>query len=571
MDGRVCLMTARRGYPVSMRVGLTRHDPTIGDLQRNAETIASAIAAAGDVDVLVFPELAICGYPPRDLLLRSGFVDACRQAVESLAADVPDNLLVLVGTPWPMDGNIANAVVALRGGRVEALSAKRLLPAYDVFDEDRYFTPGDGPCIIEHAGRRVGVLVCEDCWQGGDVDAGPYPHDPVAHAIEAGADVLVVASASPFILGKHERQRARLAEVAKAHGVHVCAVNQAGANDDLIFDGDAMACGPDGGLLALREPFDQSACLNVDLNAVSNVTVPQRDIHARRIHALCEAIAGYIGKTQSNGVLLGISGGIDSAVVAALAVASLGPQQVHGITMPARYTSDETRADAHTLAEGLGIELETIEIEALHAACREALGDTVHDGDLADQNVQARLRGLLLMARSNATQGSLVLSCGNKSEIAVGYATLYGDMNGALCPLGDVLKTDVYAMASWMNTQHADLGFTAPPIPESIIDRPPTAELRPDQCDQDSLPPYDVLDAIVRGIVEAEQNDATVSAAAGVDAAMVAQWRRTIDRAQFKRSQASVIPKLTARAFGRGRPWPIVSNPTGAPVPERST
>lgn len=553
-----------------MRVALTRHDPTIGDLQRNAEAIASAIAGAQDVDVLVFPELAICGYPPRDLLLRRGFVDACRQAVESLATEVSDNLLVLVGAPWLVDGNVANAVVALRGGRVEAVSAKRLLPAYDVFDEDRYFTPGDGPCIIEHAGRHVGVLVCEDCWQGGDVDAGPYPHDPVASAVKAGADVLVVASASPFILGKHERQRARLAEVAKAHGVHVCAVNQAGANDDLIFDGDAMAYGSDGGLLALREPFEQSACLDVDLDAQPNVTVPKRDIHARRIHALRESIAGYIGKTQSDGVLIGISGGIDSAVVAALAVAALGRQQVQGITMPARYTSDETRSDAHRLAERLGIELETIDLEGLHSACREAMGDAVHDGDLTDQNVQARLRGLLLMARSNAA-ASLVLSCGNKSEIAVGYTTLYGDMNGALCPLGDVLKTDVYAMASWMNTRYAELGFTAPPIPQSIIDRPPTAELRPDQCDQDSLPPYDVLDAIVRGIVEAEQDDDTVAATAGVDAAMVAQWRRTIDRAQFKRSQASIIPKLTARAFGRGRPWPIVSNPTGAPVPERST
>ncbi|MCH2137677.1 MAG: NAD+ synthase [Phycisphaerales bacterium] len=550
-----------------MRVGLQQFDPTIGDIAGNSMAIANAIAQADDLDILMFGELAVCGYPPRDLLLRDGFAHACRRAVEQLAADVPDALLVVVGTPWPVDGGVGNALVALRGGQVVDVAIKTLLPAYDVFDEDRYFTPGTTSTCVDHAGHRIGLLVCEDCWQGGDVDADPYPTDPVADVVANGANVLAVASASPFIVGKHERQCRRLADIARTHGVTVCAVNQAGANDDLIFDGDAVVMSPSGEVIGLREPFASTERLDVDLASPHPMAQPPHDADARRVHALCTAIEGYVRKTGAEHVWVGLSGGIDSAVVTALAVSAMGPAAVRCITMPARYTGSDTLGDAQAMASTLGIDLETIALEPLHSAVRTALGEGVIDGDLADQNVQARLRGLLLMARSNA-QGGLVLATGNKSELAVGYATLYGDMNGALCPLGDVLKTDVVAMARWINVNANALGLPSEPIPESIIERPPTAELRPDQLDEDSLPPYVVLDGIVRGVVEHEHDDATIAATLDVDEALVGTWRSAIDRAQFKRNQASVIPKVSARAFGRGRPWPIVARPTGAPAPE---
>ena len=555
-----------------MHIGLLRHDPTIGDLHGAASAISGAAqqAWADGLDVLVLPELAVCGYPPRDLLLRDGFAAACRDTVRVLAADVPADRLLLLGAPWLGETGLSNALIACTGGAVTAIAAKRLLPAYDVFDEDRYFTPGERACVVPFAGRRLGLLVCEDCWQGGDVDAGPYMVDPIEDTIDAGADVLVVVSSSPFIVGKHERQRARLCEVAAAHSVDVVAVNQAGAHDDLVFDGDAIAVDTVGRLRALRAPFDTILRLDVDLEAFGRLDDPPRaDIDEQRVLALREAIAGYVHKTNAPGVLLGLSGGIDSAVVASLAVSALGPDAVDAITMPGRYTSSETRTDADAIAQSLGMRLESLGIEPVHAALRTVLGDSVQEGDLVDQNLQARARGMLLMGRSNAS-GSLVLACGNKSELAVGYATLYGDMNGAMCPIGDVLKTDVYAMARWLNEHFAQVGLPKPPIPASVIERPPSAELCHDQCDQDSLPSYDTLDAIIRALVEVELDDAAAAAAAGVDLAMVQQWRALIDRAQFKRKQAPIIPKLTRRAFGRGRPWPLVQRQTGAPTPEQA-
>ncbi len=555
-----------------MRIGLLRHDPTIGDLHGAASAISGAAqqAWADGLDVLVLPELAVCGYPPRDLLLRDGFAAACRDTVGVLAADVPADRLLLLGAPWLGETGLFNALIACTDGAVTAIAAKRLLPAYDVFDEDRYFTPGERACVVPFAGRRLGLLVCEDCWQGGDVDAGPYMVDPIADTIDAGADVLVVVSSSPFIVGKHERQRARLCEVAAGHSVDVVAVNQAGAHDDLVFDGDAIAVDTAGRLRALRAPFEATSRIDVDLEAFGRLDDPPRaDIDEQRVLALREAIAGYVHKTNAPGVLLGLSGGIDSAVVASLAVSAIGPDAVDAITMPGRYTSSETRADADAIAQALGVRLESLGIEPVHAALRTVLGDSVQEGDLVDQNLQARARGMLLMGRSNA-RGSLVLACGNKSELAVGYATLYGDMNGAMCPIGDVLKTDVYAMARWINEHFAQVGLPQPPIPASVIERPPSAELRPDQCDQDSLPSYDTLDAIIRALVEVELDDAAAAAAAGVDLAMVQKWRTVIDQAQFKRKQAPIIPKLTRRAFGRGRPWPLVQRQTGAPTPEQA-
>ncbi|MCH2136790.1 MAG: NAD+ synthase [Phycisphaerales bacterium] len=547
-----------------MRLGLLRLDPTIGDLASIDRIVTDACqeAFADGLDVVVAPELALCGYPPRDLLHRQGFVEACAEVMRSIASTIGPDRLLLLGAPWMIGGRLTNALVACSGGEVIATGAKRLLPAYDVFDEDRWFTPGDRSCIVPFSGRRLGLLVCEDMWQGGDVGAPAYESDPVADAIDAGADLLVVASASPFAYSKHALQRRRLQEVAAQRGVDVVAVNQGGANDDLIFDGAAMAVAADGRWRAIRGPFDCGQRLDVDLDSPNRIEPADVDEDALRVGAIIASIEGYVRKTGASGVLLGLSGGIDSALVAALAVAALGPERVDAITMPGRYTSTGTRDDAQSVASALGIRMETLGIEPVHSALRQVLGGaSVEDGSLVDQNLQARARGVLLMARSNAS-GALVLATGNKSELAVGYATLYGDMNGALCPLGDLLKTDVQAMSRWLNVHHDQVGLNKPPIPESVISRPPSAELRPDQTDQDSLPPYPVLDALVRAIVEDQLDDEEAAQAAGVETDEAAHWRAQIDRAQFKRSQAAVIPKLSARAFGPGRPWPIVARLT---------
>ena len=534
-------------------------------------------AAASGVSVLVTPELGLCGYPPRDLLLREGFVDRCEEALGSIVAGIPQGMLVLVGHPesGPVSGGRCyNTLSACRDGQVVARARKQLLPGYDVFDEDRYFLPGESPAWVEHEGRRIGLLVCEDLWQADDVrEHTSYEIDPVASLVKMGCEVLVASSASPFVVGKHERQCAALARLAERHGVSIVTLNRAGAEDDLVFDGAAIVAKPDGTIHCCRAPFSPQNEVVHDFGSdLPPLPVAASSPDEQRFHALVESVRSYVHKTGNRQVLIGLSGGIDSAVTAAIAAAALGGEQVIGVMMPSRHSSEHSLADSRELADRLGLKacLE-VPIESIHESVIESVRQagqslgSLEDGSLADQNIQARARGIILMAMSNA-HGGLVLSTGNKSEMAAGYATLYGDMCGALAVLGDVLKMDVYRLANWMNEHPKACGVASPPIPESSITKPPSAELRPDQVDQDSLPPYEVLDEIVRRWIEEERSAIRLIEETGFDAELVNQILRMIDLSQFKRDQAAIIPKVSRRAFGRGRPWPVIARPGAAPA-----
>ena len=548
-----------------MRIAAAQLDLTVGDVEGNLARLDAAAcdARAAGAQVLLTPEMSLLGYPPRDLVLRQGVAEACERAAAELARRHPD-LLLLLGLPRRVDRRgrrLANAVAICRGGRVEGFHDKRLLPTYDVFDEDRWFAPGDHATVVEHQGERLGLLLCEDLWGGADVDASrTYPVDPAADAVRAGATALVAASASPFVLGKRARQLERVSQVASSLGVPVLLCNQVGANDDLIFDGGSMLVDA-AGRVAERWPLFEASTRAVDLRGgcrcdASPARAPERDL----VDALVAGIRGYFAKTGHTRATLGLSGGIDSALVAVLASLALGPAAVTGVTMPSRFSSRGSVDDARALAANLGLgRLLHLPIADLHdrfaTHLKGALGAFT---GLPDENLQSRLRGLTVMAVSNA-DGSLVLSTGNKSELSVGYATLYGDMVGGLAPLGDALKTQVYAMARHLNARFADFGLPCAPIPPASIEKAPSAELRPDQTDQDTLPPYEDLDRIVTGWIEHEGDPARIAQSAGLPLELVDRWCRAIDRAQFKRDQAPLVLKVAARTFGRGRPMPIAA------------
>jgi len=556
-----------------MRVAIAQLNPTVGDVAGNTRLIESAMneAKASGAGLLVTSELAIIGYPPRDLLLRAGVVEACEAAVGHLARLAGD-LTVVIGSPRRNvdDGSVhglRNSAAICARGEIVAWYDKRLLPGYDVFDEDRYFDPGRTPGIVDLDGRRLGVLTCEDLWSGADNDAAPssYAESPIDALAEASCDLVVVLNASPFTMHKPERHRTILREAAKRLAMTIVAVNQVGANDDLIFDGRSAIVRHNGAVL--HECLAWSDTIDVvDLKDASTIE-PRRAMFADDVtRALSLGVRDYVRKSGHDGVLLGLSGGIDSAVTATIAVLALGPHRVTGVLMPSRYSSDHSLRDARDLAARLGmVEPVELPIREAHASVRGTvsglLGETL-DG-LPDENIQARLRGLILMTISNATN-RLVLATGNKSELAVGYSTLYGDMCGAISVIGDLLKTHVYDVARWINEAHAELGFIAPPIPESTITKPPSAELRADQTDQDSLPPYDLLDAVIHRYVDSEASTAAIIDAMPEHADLVRRWTRLIDMSQYKRDQASVILKVSPRTFGRGRPMPIVIQDTSS-------
>lgn len=595
-----------------MRLALAQTNPTIGAIEANAAVIAALIDQARDLeaDVVVFPELCICGYPPRDLLLQSGFLEACQAAVDGVVRSHTTDTTVVLGVPTPaLDAGgrrigIHNSLLACRDGRVLEAYHKRLLPTYDVFDEDRYFTPGVRAAAIDvrgHAGRvRLGLAICEDLWRGEDAGfAARYTDgpDPIDELAALGCQAIVSASASPFVLGKGQRHLAILQKHAQKHRVHVASVNQVGGNDDLIFDGRSCVVAPDGRVLARAAAFETAlVCVDLPLTqpnarVISEITAPDRvaaAISAARsaganhghdrdaaddeqlFRALVLGVRDYLGKTGFKSALLGLSGGIDSAVTAAIAVAALGPSNVLGVSLPGPYSSEHSKADAYDLAERLGMRCITIPIASAFDGAVSAIDpamvslDTTKLGeklpDLAEENLQSRLRGTILMALSNRT-GSIVLTTGNKSELAVGYCTLYGDMNGGLAVLSDVTKHWVYRLARFMNEHHARLGFSRPPIPAGSIDKPPSAELRPNQTDQDSLPAYDVLDEILSRYVERHQSATQILAEctgrAGFDEATVRRVIRLTDLSEYKRRQAATGLKVTGVAFGTGRRMPI--------------
>ncbi len=553
-----------------MRVTLAQPRQVVGDLAGNARSIREIVeAAAGDgSDLVVLPELSILGYPPRDLLLREEVVPACEAAVEALARTLP--VPTLVGTPRRVEGGrrpIANSMAFCRDGRVEAWHDKLLLPTYDVFDEARWFEPGREPLVFELESEgvrhRVGVLVCEDLWRGEDVLAdADYLDDPVATLAAAGCDLVVSPSASPFIVGKYERHEAILARAAARLGAPVAMVNQCGGHDDLVFDGGSLVVSAAGETIAAGPRFENGRT-DVDLgNAARSIPAPLT-ADEERYRATTLAIRAYLDATGIGSVLLGLSGGIDSAVVVALAVGAIGPDRVRGVLMPSRYSSDHARADALASADALGIRSDEISIEQLHRTAAAALDAPLDldDGGLvgvADENVQARLRGLLLMAISNAT-GAMLLSTSNKSELAVGYSTLYGDMCGGLAPIGDIYKTEVFALARWMNEHHRSLGFAHPPVPVGSIEKPPSAELRPDQKDEDSLPAYDRLDRYLQARIDRRRAPERAGDEATMDSETVAKIERLLAFSEFKRYQATIVPKVSSRTFGRGRDIPVVA------------
>jgi NAD+ synthase (glutamine-hydrolysing) len=572
-----------------MRLALAQINPTVGDIDGNAALIISRLdeARAAAADLVVFPELCLSGYPPKDLLLQEGFVEACVQAAKLIGEQHTRGLTAVFGLPLPAGGEgaaiekgIANALLVYRDGKYVDYYDKRLLPTYDVFDENRYFTPGDRAVVVE-CGRdrtRTGLSICEDLWRGEDAGfASRYTAspDPVEELRGLDAELLISPSASPFVLGKGRRHREILRRHAMRHGMYVAAVNQVGGNDDLLFEGHAAVYSPDGTLAAAAPGFEEHVLL-VDIepgwSRVSDSCDEPRDpllsaaSEELLFRALVMGIRDYLRKTGFKTAVLGISGGIDSAVVAALACAAIGPSSVTGLVMPGKYSSEGSRSDAYDLAERLGMRAVAIPIDQPFEGFRSAidpaftsistkrLGESLPD--ITEENVQSRVRGTLLMTFSNRT-GAIVLTTGNKSELAVGYATLYGDMNGGLAPISDLSKLQVYALARWINANHAACGFKRPPIPEASITKAPSAELRPNQTDQDSLPPYEILDQIIERYVEGRQAPARIVSETGIDAATVARVARMIDLAEYKRKQAAIGLKVTSVAFGSGRRVPI--------------
>jgi NAD+ synthase/NAD+ synthase (glutamine-hydrolysing) len=553
-----------------MRIALLQTNPTVGDLEGNADLLLEAAGAAkrAGADLAVASELSLLGYPPRDLLLSRSFVARGKAVCDDLArrlADGPPLLVGLAEANPSMEGRpLYNAATLLVGGEVRQVFRKTLLPTYDVFDEDRYFEPADGPQILALGGRRFGVSVCEDVWNDRDFwHRRRYHSDPLEGLTAAGATCLLNMSASPFTMGKQRHREKMLSAIARKYAVPVLYVNQAGGADELVFDGRSCAFAADGRLSARAAAF-ASDMLLVDLEELSGTGSAAAESPSLAAddfapasevwRALVQGVRDYVAKSGFHSALLGLSGGIDSALVAAIAAEALGPQNVLAVLMPSPYSSPGSVTDALALAERLGIRSVTLPIEAIMGEFERSL-DPVFEGRVADvteENVQARIRGNLLMALSNKF-GSLLLSTGNKSELAVGYCTIYGDMSGGLAVISDVPKTLVYAVARWLNEVHG-----REIIPRAIIEKAPSAELRPDQTDQDSLPPYDELDGILKLLVE-EHLGVDEMPAAGFDRPTVERIVRLVATNEFKRKQAAPGIKVTDRAFGMGWRMPIAT------------
>jgi NAD+ synthase (glutamine-hydrolysing) len=550
-----------------MKVALAQTNPTVGDIPANMkQTLAfCADAAKQGAQLVVFPELSVIGYPPKDLLLKPSFVQDNLNAVNDIAAKVDQKLTVVVGYAQPNQHDVGrplhNAVAVIKGGRVVSRHLKTLLPTYDVFDESRYFEPGpktQANQVTTIEGVPTGLSICEDLWN--DERMLPrrlYAADPIGDLAKQGAKLLVNASASPFVEAKHDFRVKLFGAQCKEFGLPLIYVNQVGGNDELVFDGNSLVLDASGNVIAQAREFEEDL-LVVDLNAKHN-RVEKHSVGIAAIHkALVLGLRDYARKCGFKSVVLGLSGGIDSAVTAALAVEALGKDKVVGVAMPSRYSSDHSISDAKLLADNLGIPFHVITIEPIHKSYEAQLAG-VFSGtkpDVAEENLQARVRGGLLMAMSNKFN-HLLLTTGNKSEIAVGYCTLYGDMCGGLAVISDVPKTQVYELARHINqVAGRDL------IPDGSITKPPSAELRPNQTDQDSLPPYDMLDAIIDRYVEQEQGAQQIIEA-GFDAATVTRVIKLIDRSEYKRRQAAPGLKVTSRAFGFGRRMPIAQNYVG--------
>jgi len=566
-----------------MRLALAQINTVVGDLDGNADKIRRRLAEAKDrkADLVVFPELAVTGYPPEDLLLRPSFVQAAQAKAAELAREAR-GIVALTGVPW-FERDLYNACAVCAAGEIKTIYRKRFLPNYGVFDEDRYFAPGSDLVLLEHGGTLFAPTICEDMWQ---------PGPPATELALAGAQLLVNLSASPFHVLRDREREEMFATRARDNSCFVAFCNAVGGQDELIFDGNSLLLDEEGHVLA-RGPGFEEALLIADIEPADAVGRRLRDVRRRSlardrgeipevpvVHvgssrgprapvepvvaprldeleqmrlALELGLCDYVNKNGFGEVVVGVSGGIDSALTAALAVEALGPERVHCVSMPSRYSSPETRADARALAENLGVDFRELPIDEIYDAHERALHESFagRETDLTEENLQARIRGVLLMALSNKF-GWLLVATGNKSELSVGYATLYGDMAGGFALLKDVFKTDVFRLAEHLNAARRDL------IPQSIIDRAPSAELRENQLDEDSLPPYPALDKVLAAYVEQDRSAEELSAD-GFDPDVVERAVAMIDRAEYKRRQAPPGVRLRQKAFGRDRRTPITN------------
>jgi NAD+ synthase/NAD+ synthase (glutamine-hydrolysing) len=552
---RLCL----RRYTVTVRIALAQINPTVGDFGGNSAKIIdySQRAKSAGVGLILFPELSVCGYPPRDLVERPWFIDRNRRTVEEIARRT-SGIAVICGLVTPAKSatgkSVLNSAALLRDGKIAAIQSKRLLPTYDVFDEMRNFAPADKQTVIDIGEAPVALTICEDAWNDKNFwDRRLYGVDPVDDLIGAGGKILLNISASPFYLRKRELRQEMLSTIAKHYRVPVAMVNQVGGNDSLVFDGSSLALAPDGRVIAQAKSFEEDiVCFDSDA-LTGDIHDHDEGVEASAYAALVLGTHDYVRKCGFRKVVLGLSGGIDSAVTAAIAVEALGKENVIGVGMPGPYSSQGSIDDAADLARKLGIQFELIQIGGIFDSYLHSLKPVFGNlpPDVTEENVQARIRGSLLMALSNKF-GALVLTTGNKSEIGVGYCTLYGDMCGGLAVISDVPKTLVYRLARYINSR-------SPVIPESTIEKPPSAELRPDQKDSDSLPSYDVLDTILEAYVEDNQSPETIAAEHSFDLGLVRQVLRMVDCNEYKRQQAAPGLKISPKAFGFGRRYPIAA------------
>lgn len=541
-----------------MRLGLAQLNPTVGDLAGNRRKIIAAYESlvAQGAELVVFPELIVCGYPPRDLLLKRRFVSDVAESLAQIVATIGD-VPAVIGTVEPNPAATGrpffNAAAFCHCGQIVATARKCLLPTYDVFDEDRYFEPAASPTVVEHAGLRIGITICEDIWTHPMLGTRRLYHglEPLAQLAAQTCDVMVNLSASPWHFAKGDVREKLVTDAARALGCPVAYVNAVGGNDELIFDGRSLVASSAGSITAGLSAFTEELCVvDTAVTTPPSPTFHQPDL-ADIYAALVLGLRDYAQKSGFKQALVALSGGIDSALVAVVAAEAFGAENVIGVSLPSSISSQHSRDDARILAANLGVRFETIAIADAVAAAETALGPVFagRTRDVTEENIQARIRGVLMMALSNKF-GALLLTTGNKSEMAVGYCTLYGDMCGGLAVISDVFKMQVYALSRWINRDHEI-------IPANTIDKPPSAELRPGQVDQDSLPPYEQLDAILKGYVE-EGHSRHDLVAQGFPEAVVNDIARKVDLNEYKRKQAAPGLRITPLAFGVGRRIPIV-------------
>ncbi len=536
-----------------MKVAIGQINPTIGDFDGNVDRILdfSAKAMRQQADLIVFPEMSLCGYPPMDLLEHDSFVESNLKALDRIQNCAPAGIALVVGYVDRNTGSgkgLSNKVALIQDSKLLYSQAKTLLPDYDVFDETRYFEPAREWSVFPFKGERLGLAICEDIWRNADTGS-LYHTDPVAELLDKGATLIVVPSASPYFLGKPQIRLNLLTKIGKTAGVPVLYVNMVGGNDSLVFDGQSMLSSADGQLVFLARAFKEQLTV-LDLEEKREPQSLPTESWVELEQALCLGLKDYVDKCGFQTVHVGLSGGIDSALVTALAARALGPERVQAFSLPSRYSSAGSKVDAERLASNLGIKLEQMPIEQVFAAGLATLGPlfTGTKEDVTEENLQARIRGLLLMAYGNKFQ-SLLLATGNKSELATGYCTLYGDMCGGLAVIGDLFKTEVYQLARSLNRD-------GEVIPAAIIEKVPSAELKPDQTDQDTLPPYELLDKILE-LHLIKQMSPEQMVESGCPDKTVRRILYLVERAEFKRRQAPPVLKVSSRAFGTGRRIPI--------------